>query len=261
MGELKIKDKDIVIPGEVLAEGMDYLPAGAAFREGEKIIASQLGITSVKNHLVKIIPLTGKYFPKKGDTVIGRVTDITFSSWIVDIGCSNKALLNLRDATSDFIERGEDLRQYFDFGDYIVAEVMKYNEVQGAIDLSTKGPGIHKILKGKIMNITSSKVPRVIGKQGSMISMIKDATQCRVIVGQNGTIWISGEDPENERLAQKAILMIEENSHTSGLTEEIKKLLDENKQATPAPAKKAEPAKAAPKAEKKVAKKAEVKKK
>jgi len=238
MGELKVKDKDIVIPGEILATGMDYLPAGAAIREKEEIVASHLGIVSLKDRLVKVIPLTGRYFPKKGDTVIGKIIDITFSSWIVEIGCSNRAVLNVRDATSDFIERGEDLRQYFTFGDYIVAEVLKYSPTQGAIDLSTKGPGLHKITKGKIIRVTPSKVPRIIGKQGSMISLIKDATACRIIVGQNGTIWISGEDIGMEQLAEKAILAIEEKSHTSGLTEEIKKLLDEGKPKKAIPAKK-----------------------
>lgn len=233
MGELKVKDKDIVIPGEILAVGMDYLPAGAAFREEDKIIASQLGITNLKDRLVKIIPLRGKYFPKKGDTVIGKVTNITFSSWIIDIDCANSAVLSLRDATTDFIERGEDLRQYFDFGDYLVAQVLKYSEAQGGIDLTAKGPGLHKINQGTIIRVTPSKVPRIIGKQGSMISLVKDATACRITVGQNGLIWVNGEDPDKERLAIKAIKTIEEKSHTTGLTDEIKKLLDQGKKPEP----------------------------
>ena len=33
MGTLHVKEKDIVIPGEELAEGMDYLPVAALFEK------------------------------------------------------------------------------------------------------------------------------------------------------------------------------------------------------------------------------------
>ena len=37
MTELNVKDRDIVVPGEVLAVGMGNLPAGGVFRDGDKI--------------------------------------------------------------------------------------------------------------------------------------------------------------------------------------------------------------------------------
>ncbi len=39
MGKLLVKEKEIVVPGETLAEGMDYLPGSGTYREGEKILA------------------------------------------------------------------------------------------------------------------------------------------------------------------------------------------------------------------------------
>ena len=68
--------------------------------------------------------------------------------------------------------------------------------------------------------------PRIIGKAGSMITMIKDITDCRIIIGQNGLTWISGTDPDKEAVAVEAIKLIEENSHKIGLTDEIKKFLE-----------------------------------
>jgi len=68
-------------------------------------------------------------------------------------------------------------------------------------------------------------VPRVIGKQGSMVSMIKQATGCKITVGQNGLVWLSGE-PEKELIAVNTIKMIEKNAHKSGLTETIKAFLE-----------------------------------
>ncbi len=58
-----------------------------------------------------------------------------------------------------------------------------------------------------------------------MISMIKNATDCRMVVGQNGLVWIDGE-PEKEIIAVKAIRKIEAESHVSGLTERIKVFLE-----------------------------------
>ena len=80
-----------------------------------------------------------------------------------------------------------------------------------------------KLIGGRILKITPSKVPRVIGKAGSMIELIKDKTKCQIIVGQNGVIWIKGE---KESLASKTILMIEKESHISGLTDKITKFLE-----------------------------------
>ena len=84
-----------------------------------------------------------------------------------------------------------------------------------------KGPGLRKLNGGRILEITSSKVPRVVGKQGSMISLIKDKTGCSIFAGQNGRIWIHGSSPEAEKVASNAILLINEKAHTSGLTERV----------------------------------------
>lgn len=59
-----------------------------------------------------------------------------------------------------------------------------------------------------------------------MISMIKESTGCRVIIGQNGRVWISGNKPEEELKATRAIMIIEQESHTEGLTDKIKNFLE-----------------------------------
>ena len=225
MSELIVKDKDIVVPGEILAVGMDFLPAGGAYREGEQIVASQLGLVNISNRLIKLIPLTGKYLPKKGDTVIGKVVTMTFSNWFIDIGCQNEGVMSLRD-TSEFIDKGADLSQFYNFGDVVVAQVSKVT--RGAIDLTMRGPGLRKLTPGKLVKVTPSKVPRIIGKEGSMITIIKDKTGCKIIVGQNGVIWISGT-PEAEMLAYQAINLIQEKAHMEGLTDEVSKFLEKAK--------------------------------
>lgn len=224
MGEILVADKSIVVPGEEVAAGMDFLPTEGVYRDGDKLVASRLGLFSVDGRLVKLIPLSGKYLPKKGDVIIGKVVDVLISGWRIDINSAYTAMLSMKDATSEFIARGADLTRYFNFGDYIVTNIVNVTS-QNLVDLTMNGPGLRKLSEGRIITVAPNKVPRIIGKQGSMVSMIKDATGCKIIVGQNGIVWLQGE-PEQEAIAVSAIRKIESESHISGLTERIKGFLD-----------------------------------
>ncbi|MDP3790282.1 MAG: RNA-binding protein, partial [Candidatus Omnitrophota bacterium] len=118
-----VKEKDIVIPGDVLAEGMDYLPGDNTYRRGEKIYAKILGLVSLPGRVIKITPLSGPYVPKVGDKIIGRVTDIAFSGWRVDLETAYQAMLNVKDATSRYIKKEEDLSKIINIDEYIVAKI------------------------------------------------------------------------------------------------------------------------------------------
>ena len=222
---LKIKDKEVVVPGEILAEGMSYLPSQGTYRKGDHILASKLGLAKIDGKVIKIIPVSGKYLPRKGDVIIGRVKDINFSGWSVDTNCAYQAMLSMKDGSNDFIRRGADLTKYFDIEDYIVTKIYNVTS-QNLIDLTMKGPGLRKLQGGRLINVSSSKVPRIIGNQGSMVSMVKNATKCNIIVGQNGVVWIKGLKPEDEILTVETIRKIEAESHVPGLTEKIKKYLE-----------------------------------
>ena len=219
-----VKEREIVVPGQELADGMDYLPSEGAFREGDKIISSKLGLFNLDGRLVKVIPLGGRYVPKKNDTVIGRVSDVSFSSWRIDIGWAFDIMVPLREGSREFIPNDADLSKYYGPGDLVVAKILKVVSTK-IVDASMKMPGCRKLGSGRVIQVESSRVPRVIGKQGSMITMIKEATGCNIIVGQNGTIWISGEDPAKERLAENAIRKIEAEAHSEGLTDNINNFL------------------------------------
>ena len=227
MGEILVKEKEIVIPGQDLVKGMDFLPGSGCYRDGDFIVSSSLGIISVNKGLVKVIPLSGKYDPKFGDVIIGKVKDMSLHGWFLDTNCAYDGMLSIREA-DEFIDKGADLSKYYDFNDWVIAKVVHVNKISN-VDLSTKGPGLRRIKGGKIIEVTPSKVPRVIGKQGSMVSLIKDKTKCKITVGQNGRVWIQGENPEDELLATQAILMIENESHIDGLTDRITKFLEGKK--------------------------------
>ena len=75
------------------------------------------------------------------------------------------------------------------------------------------------------MEITPTKVPRVIGKQGSMLTLIKDLTRCQIYVGQNGRIWLDGDDRDTA-IAALAIRLIDERAQAVGLTEAVRELIE-----------------------------------
>ena len=222
---LKLENKNIVVPGEILAEGMDFLPGEGAFRDKEQVISKRVGLLNVDGRAIKIIPLAGPYLPKIGDRIICTVIDVTYTGWRVNTNTAYSAMLNMKEATSEYIERGADLNKYFAIGDFMVAKITNVTG-QNLIDISVKGPGLMKLRAGRIININPCKIPRVIGKQGSMVSKIKTATGCNVVVGQNGLIWIKGE-PETEFIAEECIKKIEKEAHISGLTDAIDAFLKE----------------------------------
>jgi exosome complex component RRP4 len=220
--------KQLVTPGELLAEG-DYVAGENTYMEGNKIYASRIGLVDCDNKNVTIVALRAFYFPKVGDMVIGTVVEVGFNGWTVDIKAPYTALLRASDVLSrPFKPQNDELSQVLNAGDLIVAKIASYDRAHDP-QLTVGEPGLGKITRGQITKVTPTKIPRVIGRKGSMISMIKQETGCQIILGLNGVILVTGKNPEDEELAMMAIRKIDEESHTSGLTDRITQLLKEEK--------------------------------
>jgi len=216
-----VKDKDIVIPGDILAEN-EYHTGRGTFKEENKICSSVVGLIAIRNKKISVIPLQSKYIPKKGDVVIGEITDIRFSMWNLDINSPYSGILP---ASEVFGKEKRELNSVFNVGDVLFLRVVDVDEVK-KVKLGLKGRGLGKFRDGILISITPTKVPRLIGKKGSMINMIKDHTKCEIVVGQNGVVWVKGE-PAMERIAKKVIKTIEKEAHTSGLTDRVRDMLSE----------------------------------
>ena len=146
------------------------------------------------------------------------------SGWRVDTNTAYSAVMNVKDASSRFIKRDEDLSNILAIGDFAVVKITKVTS-QNLIDITMKEPGLKKITGGRIIVVDSHKVPRIIGKKASMITLIKEKTGCEITVGQNGLVWIKGT-PEGELLTEKAVKMIQNRSHEEGLTQKMEKFLE-----------------------------------
>ncbi|MCS7135026.1 MAG: exosome complex RNA-binding protein Rrp4 [Candidatus Aenigmarchaeota archaeon] len=216
--------REIAYPGQILGSSKEYLAShGTYIDEQGNIVSKYLGILSISGNYISVIPLSGVYVPKPGDHIIGIVTEVEKVGWVVDINSPWLAFLSLSEGVDEFVDlKRVLLNRYYDEGDVIYAQVLSAKK--GDIQLSMKGPSFKKLKGGVLVKVTPSKVPRVIGKEGSMINLIKEKTRTIIRVGQNGLVWISGEKVDK---AIMTIKRIDEKSHVYGLTEEITKMLSE----------------------------------
>jgi len=135
-------------------------------------------------------------------------------------------LLHVNEVPWD-VEFGE-TEKYLNQGDTIMAKILEVN-IEKKLQITLKDRNLYKIRGGYITHIEPSKVPRLIGKQGSMISLLKKYSNCRIFIGKNGRIWIDGKDDNIAKVIQ-AINKIENESISFGLTDKIEKLLKKNSQ-------------------------------
>jgi exosome complex component RRP4 len=218
-------ERRYVIPGDVIAEG-NYRPESNVYRMGDKLYSLRVGLCEIEGNRVKVIPLSGPYVPKVDDIVVGIITEISAFAWTVDINSFFPAFLPAQSVFGRrFNPERDELGSRFRVGDAIVAVVAAFDRSKDPM-LSVSGPRLGRVPSGVLIKISPVKVPRLIGRRGSMSKMIEDASGCRITIGQNGYIIVAGP-PEGVVLAAEAIKMVEEQAHTSGLTEKIERFLAE----------------------------------
>ncbi len=225
------ENRQIVTPGDLIAEG-EYLAGENAYRENDKVFAARVGLVEYDNKKINVVALKAFYIPRMGDLVIGTIVEVGFTGWTVDINAPYPAMLRASEVLSrPFKPQKDDLPQVLDVGDLIVAKIDSYDRTHDP-QLAVGEPGLGKITRGQILRVTPTKIPRIIGRKGSMISMIKEQTGCHIILGLNGLVLVTGKSLEDERLAATAIRRIEEESHTSGLTDRITQMLKDKTRKT-----------------------------
>ena len=219
------KDKRYVIPGDIITTG-PYRPEQNVILDGNKMIATCIGLSDITDGAVRVIPLTGRYIPKGDDLVVGKVISHSAMSWEVDINSCYLGILPASDVFGrDFSSHADDLTAKLGNGDLIAARIVNFDRTRDPL-ITISGRELGKIDSGELIKISTSKVPRLIGKRGSMIQMIEEATNANITIGQNGIIIASCENPDGLSKAVRAINMIEEDSHRINLTDMVKKMLE-----------------------------------
>jgi exosome complex component RRP4 len=217
-----MKTKEIVLPGDFIDERKGRKLDTGVYLEGNNVFSKVLGISKVDENEISVIALSGAYIPKVGDRVVGVISEVEISGWSVDINSPYTAFLPFSEAVEEFVDMSRtDLSRYFDIGNIIYCRVSKVTKNK-VVQVSMDDMSAKKLYGGITVKVTPTKIPRMIGRGGSMISLIKTKTNCEIIPGQNGVVWIRGEDKTK---AIETILTVEKESHTVGLTEKIEGML------------------------------------
>jgi exosome complex component RRP4 len=212
-------DREVVIPGDLLSDDPKLASNGTYVQDG-KVYSANYGLVDRRSN-IKVIPLSGRYIPARSDLVIGKVVDVTHSNWIVDINSPYEGLLHV----SEFPERVDqnNMSRYLHVGELIIARVADVDPTM-KVELTLREEHLRILKQGRVIDISHVKIPRVIGRNGSMIGMLKKELDCSIFVGQNGRIWLRGDEKMVD-LAIRTIFKIEREAHTSGLTDSIKEYL------------------------------------
>lgn len=191
-----MSEKKIVVPGDLVLDKPERLE-GCVVENGKTYAATVAVLSDTQ-----FVPLKGQYLPVRGDYVVGIVSEERFSGYCVELNCPYEGDLSARET-----------REEFDVGDVLSAKILSVNEVHEPVLVEPR-----KLSGGEIIEIAPVKIPRVIGRNASMLETIKGFTKSDIFVGKNGRIYIKGG---NTALSSLAILKIARESHTSGLTQRV----------------------------------------
>lgn len=196
----------IILPGELISH-KPMRGRGIIVRDG-KSYATVVGAYDPER--ARFIPLKGIYFPQVGDTVIGLIKEDKGIGYVVDIFAPWTAFLPVRR-----------LHTRFALGDAIAARVSAVSEIKEA--QLTKG---RRLSGGELLFIPPPKVPRLTGRKMSMLKTIEKITKCSLSIGQNGAVYVKGEQ-RSIAMVKEAMEMIDREAHIPGLTDRVQKFLTE----------------------------------
>ena len=201
------KEDKVVLPGDVIGKGEVKRNERGIVREQDGTKYAMV-IGMIRDG--KFIPLEHVYIPKPGDPVVGIVVgEKRPVGYIVDTNTYYPGLILSRE-----------VRIKLPVSTQIFAKVSRV-ESNGNVILSD----ITRLPAGKVVDVPAAKVPRIIGREGSMINTIKKKTGVSIYIGFNGYIWIGRKGDVAK--AVKAIKAIVSKAHMRGLTDEISSILEE----------------------------------
>ncbi|MEZ0247725.1 MAG: exosome complex RNA-binding protein Rrp4 [Thermoproteus sp.] len=225
-----VAPRQLIFPGDLVATA-DENVEGNVYLDDGKYRASTVGLVEFRENKIVVVPLEGSYKPKPGDVVIGYVTDVLASGWEVDIRAPLPAWLPVSEATAKYVDlERTSLTSLLNIGDAVIALVKDLDLTDEFPVMLTlrEGERLGKIESGLVVEISPVKVPRVIGKKGTMISTISELG-CDVIVGQNGRIWARCPNSDAEFALLQVLAKIDRESHVAGLTDRVKALIERYK--------------------------------
>ncbi len=219
---LLVKNREIVLPGQLLAKG-NLKPGENVYVDGRGFLrSSKVGLVDLSRGEVRVIPLRGVYMPKVEDIVVGVVSRVAGNTVLLDINSPYTGVLLLPRSREG---RRSGRRRTFSVGDVVLAKVRAFDGASNPL-LTVEGEGLGKLSGGTIIKVNPAKVPRIIGKRRSMINLLRDKIGRDIVVGRNGFVWVKVRDLQSSLLLERALRLIERESHVPGLSDRVTDLLE-----------------------------------
>jgi len=216
----------IVCPGEELDPSVEAEHPYVVEFGGRKI-ATVVGLYTEREGRKAFIKLKGLYIPRPGDVVIGLVVGQGVMNWYLDINSPYTATLMVQDFLGrQYNPAVDEMSRLLSVGDYVKARVAAFDKTRNPA-LTVQGEGLGRIVSGSVVEVSPAKVPRIIGKKKSMVSLIEEKTGCKLFVAVNGRVHVECGSEDMEPLVAYTIKLIEREAHTSGLTARVTRFLEE----------------------------------
>ena len=202
-------EQRLVTPGMAIGplSGM-RVGSGAVTHNGE-IIATKLGWVREFNGTISVDPISSPYLPRSGDLVIGTVAEVRNNLWFMDINGSFQGLLPMSLAPWK-VEFGQ-ARQHMNVGDSALARIQEVDECHNVV-LTMKGIGLRRLSQGAIIEVPVNHLDRIRGDNNNNLDRMKDVSDCRIIVGENGRVWVDGSD-DGIAWVREALRIAKEHGH------------------------------------------------
>jgi len=217
----------LVTPGEAIGASSGARAGTGTLIMGDNIIATKVGWVKENNGVTSVDPIHSSYMPRSGDLVIGVIESVRNNLWFAEVNGPFNGLLPMSLAPWK-VEFGA-ARLHMDIGDIMLARVQEVDEAHNIV-LTMKGVGLRRLKEGIMSEISMNHISRLRGENDSRLRELKEVSDCRIIVAENGRIWIDG-DSDGISFMRNIIDLVRNDGHKATFNDSINALINERRNA------------------------------
>lgn len=192
----KVEDEEaarahVVTPGDVIAAEAGFMRGHGTLQRDERLTAVVSGVVARVNKVVSVVPVRARHGGEIGDVVVGRITDVGQRRWKVDTQSRLDSILKLSSVNlpggelrRKSVEDELSMRELFQEGDLISAEVQAVHQEDGCLSLHTRNQKYGKLGPGVFLAVPAALIKR----SKNHFHMLPCGVA--VVLGTNGYIWI-----------------------------------------------------------------------
>ena len=216
-------EQRLVTPGMVVGPSSGKRAGSGMIAENNEFIATRVGWLNEQNNVVSVQPINSAYMPRSGDLIVGFVAEVRNNLWFFDVNGPFQALLPMSLLLGRLNSDQHD--KHLGIGDAALARIQEVDETHNMV-LTMKGVGLRRLNEGAVVSIPVNLIDTLRGDNNSMVSRIRDVTDCRIIVGDNGRVWIHGMQ-NDMHVARQLIQTLNQEGHKNTFESAVKALENE----------------------------------